>query len=52
MPDKAIEVLLDEKRNFPPPKQFKKSANIKNQSVFRIPRAKTRRRFGLKPPRS
>src|SRR5882762_3664864 len=34
MPDKAIEVLLDEKRNFPPPKQFKKSANVKNQSVF------------------
>ena len=22
--DKAIEVLLDEKRNFPPPKEFKK----------------------------
>ena len=34
MPDKAIEVLLDERRNFPPPKQFKKSANAKSQSVF------------------
>jgi acetyl-CoA synthetase len=34
MPDKAIEVLLDEKRNFPPPKQFKKSAHAKSQSVF------------------
>ena len=34
MADKAIEVLLDEKRNFPPPKQFKKSAHAKSQSVF------------------
>ena len=30
MADKAIEVLLDEKRNFPPPKEFKKSANLKS----------------------
>src|SRR5262245_66408709 len=34
MADKAIEVLLDEKRNFPPPKHFKKSAHARNQSVF------------------
>jgi acetyl-CoA synthetase len=34
MADKAIEVLLDEKRNFPPPKAFKKSANMKSASVY------------------
>src|ERR671918_2321752 len=34
MADKAIEVLLDEKRNFPPPKQFKKTGNVKSASVF------------------
>jgi hypothetical protein len=34
MADKAIKVLLDEKRNFPPPKEFKKSANLKNASIF------------------
>lgn len=34
MPDKVIEVLLDEKGNFPPPKQFKKSAHAKNASAF------------------
>src|SRR4029077_4050796 len=34
MADKAIEVLLDEKRNFPPPKQFKKSANAKSAGIF------------------
>ena len=34
MPDKAIEVLLDEKRNFPPPKEFKKSAHAKSASIF------------------
>ena len=34
MADKAIEVLLDEKRNFPPPKQFKKAGNVKSASVF------------------
>ena len=34
MADKAIEVLLDKKRNFPPPKQSKKSANVKSASVF------------------
>ena len=32
--DKAIEVLLDERRNFPPPKEFKKSANLKSAAVF------------------
>jgi len=31
---KAIEVLLDEKGNFPPPKQFKKSAYARSASVF------------------
>jgi len=34
MADKAIEVLLDEKRNFPPSKEFKKSANLKSAAVF------------------
>ncbi len=34
MADKAIEVLLDERRNFPPPKEFKKTANLKSASVF------------------
>ena len=34
MPDKAIEVLLDEKRNFAPPEQFKKSAHVKSGTVF------------------
>ena len=38
MADKAIEVLLDEKRNFPPPKEFKKSANIKSASIFNTAR--------------
>jgi hypothetical protein len=31
MADKAIEVLLDEKRNFSPPKKFKKSANVRSE---------------------
>ena len=34
MADKAIEVLLNEKRNFPPPPKFKKTANFRNASVF------------------
>ena len=34
MADKPIEVLLDERRNFPPPKEFKKSANMKNAGTF------------------
>jgi hypothetical protein len=34
MADKAIEVLLDEKRNFPPPATFRKTANFRNASVF------------------
>ena len=38
MADKAIEVLLDEKRNFPPPKEFKKSANLKSAAVFNTAR--------------
>ena len=38
MPDKAIEVLLDEKRNFPPPKAFKKSAHARSASVFNAAR--------------
>jgi hypothetical protein len=45
MPDKAIEVLLDEKRNFPPPKQFKKTANAKS-AAFLMRRAKIPKRFG------
>ena len=38
MADKAIEVLLDEKRNFPPPKEFKKSANMKSAGTFNTAR--------------
>src|SRR4029434_10674211 len=38
MADKAIEVLLNEKRNFPPPKEFTKSANIKSAGVFNAAR--------------
>jgi acetyl-CoA synthetase len=34
MPDKAIEVLLHEKRNFPPPKAFKKSAHARSASIL------------------
>jgi acetyl-CoA synthetase len=34
MADKAIEVLLDERRSFPPPKSFKKSAHAKSSQVF------------------
>ena len=34
MADKAIEVLLDERRNFQPPSQFKNSAHVKSASVF------------------
>jgi acetyl-CoA synthetase len=34
MADKAIEVLLDEKRNFPPPKEFKKSAHARSASIL------------------
>jgi len=35
MADKAIEVLLQEKRNFPPPKEFKKSAIARTTSIYR-----------------
>src|SRR3990170_2253367 len=38
MADKAIEVLLDEKRNFLPPEKFKKSANVRSASVFNTER--------------
>ena len=38
MPDKAIEVLLNEKRNFPPPKQFKKTAHSRSASIFTFAR--------------
>ena len=34
MADKAIEVLLDEKRNFQPPKELKKSANVNGASIY------------------
>ncbi len=34
MADKAIEVLLKEGRSFPPPKSFKKSANLTNKKVY------------------
>ena len=38
MADKAIEVLLDEKRNFPPPKEFQKSAHARSKSVYNTAR--------------
>ena len=34
MADKAIEVLLEEGRSFPPPKDFKKSAHVKSAEIF------------------
>jgi acetyl-CoA synthetase len=34
MADKPIEVLLQERRSFPPPKSFKKSANMRNSGLF------------------
>lgn len=34
MADKAIEVLLQERRNFPPPKALKKSAYVRSEQVF------------------
>jgi acetyl-CoA synthetase len=34
MADKAIEILLDERRNFPPPKEFKKSAHVRSASIL------------------
>src|SRR5258706_526402 len=38
MADKAIEVLLDERRSCPPPKEFKKLANLKSASVYNTAR--------------
>jgi acetyl-CoA synthetase len=38
MADKAIEVLLDEKRNFSPPKAFRKAANMKSAATFNAAR--------------
>jgi acetyl-CoA synthetase len=34
MADKAIEVLLQERRSFPPPKALKKSAHVRSEQVF------------------
>ncbi len=34
MADRAIEVLVREKRKFPPPKDFKKAANVTSASIF------------------
>src|SRR4029077_9168382 len=34
-PDKAIEALLREKREFRPPKEFVKQANISGQGIYR-----------------
>ncbi len=34
MADKPIEVLLQEKRTFPPPKSFKQSANVTSAQIF------------------
>ncbi len=34
MSDKAIEVLLQERRSFPPPKALKKSAHVRSEQVF------------------
>jgi hypothetical protein len=50
MPDKAMEVLLDEKRNFPPPKQFKKSANVRSASIFNLARKGNPQAYQLHGP--
>src|SRR5512145_1537910 len=34
MSDKAIEVLLDEQRNFAPPAELKKSAHVRSAGVY------------------
>jgi hypothetical protein len=34
MADKPIEVLLQEKRTFPPPKAYKSSANLTSAQIF------------------
>jgi acetyl-CoA synthetase len=34
-PDKAIEALLDEDREFPPPEDFARQANVQDPSVYR-----------------
>jgi acetyl-CoA synthetase len=34
-PDKTIEALLREKRQFPPPKAFREQANVRDPSVYR-----------------
>jgi hypothetical protein len=34
MADKPIEVLLQEKRTFPPPKSFKKSGHVRSEQIF------------------
>jgi hypothetical protein len=51
MSDKAIEVLLDEKRNFLPPKQFKKSTHARSTTILSSA-GKNPQAFGRKPPRS
>ena len=42
MPEKAMEVLLDEKRNFPPPKAFKKSAHARSARILNSARKNPR----------
>jgi hypothetical protein len=51
MADKAIEVLLNEKRTFPPPKEFKKSANFRSATVFNAAR-KILKPSGRRRPKS
>ncbi len=34
MADKAIEALLDEKRKFPPPEEFRRRAHVRDESVY------------------
>jgi transposase-like protein len=34
MADKPIEVLLQERRTFPPAKSFKKSAHVRSAQIF------------------
>jgi len=34
MADKAIDVLLEERRSFPPPKSLKKSAHVRSAEIF------------------
>ena len=52
MADKAIEVLLDEKRNFPPPKGIQKITPTSRARAFSTPRAKIPKPSGPRLPKN